>query len=126
SPSGNMLLTKLTRAIKVWTEAGVCTKTIDRPKLVQSICWLPGGEGGDVVKLDLTGKVLDKYSFERLTILDVTVTRDGQRMLGVGTLLSSQDGLQPSKCRAEKQIIAYSLDKKEIEKYVVSKDVCNQ
>ncbi|KAA1472517.1 WD40 repeat-like protein [Dentipellis sp. KUC8613] len=124
SPSGNMLLTKLTRAIKVWTETGVCTKTIERPRAVQSICWLPGGEafmsveGGDVVKLDLTGKVLEKYSFERLTILDVTVTRDGQRMLGVGTLLSSHDGLQPSKCRAEKQIIAYNLDKKEIENQV--------
>lgn len=79
-------------------------------------------EGGDVVKLvrtrpaamtaftesdaqDLTGKVLDTYHFDRLTIHDVTVTPDGQRLLGVGTLQSSLDGLQPSKCQAEKQII---------------------
>lgn len=124
SPSGNILLTKLNRAIKVWTAAGVCTKTIDRHRVVQSVCWLPGGEafmsveGGDVTKLDLTGKVLDTYHFERLAIHDVSVTPDAQRLLGVGTLQSSGDGLQPSKCRAEKQIIAYNLDKKEIENQV--------
>lgn len=79
--------------------------------------------------------MLDTYHFDRLTIHDVTVTPDGQRLLGVGTLQSSLDGLQPSKCQAEKQIIcsyslsqcwqdlwltlslpAYNLDKKEIEK----------
>ncbi len=54
---------------------------------------------------DITGKVLDTYHFERLMIHDVSVTQDGQRLLGVGTLLSSGDGLQPSRCRAEKQII---------------------
>ncbi|KAI0262535.1 WD40 repeat-like protein [Gloeopeniophorella convolvens] len=124
SPSGNLVLTKLTRSIKVWTEAGVCSKTIDRYRSVQSICWLPGGEafmsveGGDVTKLDLTGKVLDQYHFDRLMIHDVSVTPDGQRLLGVGTLLASTDGLQPSKCRAEKQIVAYNLDRKEVENQV--------
>lgn len=54
---------------------------------------------------DITGKVLDTYHFERLVIHDVAVTQDGQRLLGVGTLLSSGDGLQPSRCRAEKRII---------------------
>jgi hypothetical protein len=54
---------------------------------------------------DITGKVLDTYHFERLVIHDVSVTQDGQRLLGVGTLLSSGDGLQPSRCRAEKRII---------------------
>jgi hypothetical protein len=65
---------------------------------------------------------------------DVAVTPDGERLIGVGTLLSSSDGLQPSRCRAEKRIIgrwarhmnvtfrshkdvAYNLDRKEIEKY---------
>jgi hypothetical protein len=64
----------------------------------------------------------------------VAVTPDGERLIGVGTLLSSSDGLQPSRCRAEKRIIgrwarhmnvtfrshkevAYNLDRKEIEKY---------
>ncbi|KAI0049167.1 WD40 repeat-like protein [Auriscalpium vulgare] len=124
SPNGNLLLTKLNRVVKVWTEAGVCTRTIDRHTSVQSICWLPGGEafmsveGGDVTKLDLTGKVLDTYHFHRLTIHDVSVTPDGQRLLGVGTLLESRDGLQPSRCRAEKQIVVYNLDRKEIENQV--------
>jgi hypothetical protein len=57
------------------------------------------------------GKVLDSYHVDRLMIHDV------------GTLLSSSDGLQPSRCRAEKRIIgrrsnkdlAYNLDRKEIE-----------
>ncbi|KAH9048439.1 WD40 repeat-like protein [Lactarius hengduanensis] len=87
SPSGKLVLTKLTRSIKVWTE-------------------------------DITGKVLDTYHFDRLMIHDVSVTQDGQRLLGVGTLLSSGDGLQPSRCRAEKRIISYNLDRKEIENQV--------
>lgn len=36
---------------------------------------------------------------------DVAVTNDCQRMLCVGTLTASSDGLQPKKCRAEKQIL---------------------
>lgn len=54
---------------------------------------------------DITGKVLDTYHFESIVIHGVSVTQDGQRLLGVGTLLSSSDGLQPSRCRAEKRII---------------------
>lgn len=54
---------------------------------------------------DLTGKVLDTYHFDRLTIHDVAVTPDGGRLVGVGTLLSSNDGLQPSRCQAEKRVI---------------------
>jgi hypothetical protein len=38
-------------------------------------------------------------------IHDVAVTPDGERLIGVGTSLSSSDGLQPSRCRAEKRII---------------------
>lgn len=54
---------------------------------------------------DITGKVLDTHHFERLMMHDISVTQDGQRIIGVGTLLSSGDGLQPSRCRAEKRII---------------------
>lgn len=75
------------------------------------------------------------YHFDRMTMHDVAVTEDGRRMLCVGTLNASGDGLQPSKSRAEKQIISedqslrvrmiqtlmtipevYNLDKKEIER----------
>jgi hypothetical protein len=49
--------------------------------------------------------VLDTYHFDRIMIHDVAVTPDGERLIGVGTLLSSSDGLQPSRCRAEKRII---------------------
>lgn len=49
--------------------------------------------------------MLDSYHLDRLMIHDVVVTPDGERLIGVGTLLSSSDGLQPSRCRAEKRII---------------------
>ena len=38
-------MTKLPRAIKIWTQDGVCRKTIDRGSPVQSITWMPHGEG---------------------------------------------------------------------------------
>ncbi|KAH9042506.1 Quino protein amine dehydrogenase [Lactarius pseudohatsudake] len=75
-------------------------------------------EGTQIVKLDLTGRVLDTYHFERLAVRDVCITPDGQRLLGFGTLLSSGAGLEPSKCRAEKQIIVYNLDRRVIETHV--------
>ncbi|KAH9941858.1 WD40 repeat-like protein, partial [Epithele typhae] len=128
SPSGNLLLTKLGRGVKVWTEDGVCRRTIDRRRNVQSIVWLPGGEGrrfrflsvegSDVTKLDLNGSVQAQYHFDRMILHDVAVTQDNTRMLCVGTLTASADGLHPSKCRAEKQIIAYNMVKEEIENRV--------
>jgi hypothetical protein len=63
SPSGNMLLTKLTRGIKLWDEEGVCLMTVERQGYVESIKWFPGGEAflfveeSIVTKVDLTGKV---------------------------------------------------------------------
>ena len=54
---------------------------------------------------DLAGKVLNTYHFDRLMMHDVAVTPDGERLIGVGTLLSSGDDLRPSRCRAEKRII---------------------
>ncbi|CCL98725.1 uncharacterized protein FIBRA_00730 [Fibroporia radiculosa] len=124
SPNGFTLLTKLNRGVKVWTEDGVCRKTIDRHKTVHSIAWLPSDEaflsveGSTVVKLDLNGQILDTYSFDRMLLHDVAVTQDCRRMLCVGTLLTSRDGLRPSKSRAEKQIIAYNLNRKHIENRV--------
>ncbi|KAG6908170.1 hypothetical protein DXG01_005870 [Tephrocybe rancida] len=120
SPTGNLLLTKLQKGIKVWTaEEGVCRKTIDRKTIVESVAWFPDGrafisvEGSDVTKLDLTGKVgkqfdhliLDQYDFGRMKLHDVAVTPDSLRLIGVGPLLESPDGLQPSKSRAEKRLV---------------------
>ncbi|OJT12118.1 hypothetical protein TRAPUB_11343 [Trametes pubescens] len=124
SPSGHLLLTKLGRGVKIWTEDGVCKRTIDRRRNVQSITWMPGGEaflsveGSDVTKLDLNGTVLATYHFDRMVLHDVAVTQDGVRMVCVGTLTASSDGFHPSKCRAEKQIIAYNMVKSEIENRV--------
>ncbi|KAH9963011.1 WD40-repeat-containing domain protein [Russula dissimulans] len=124
SPSGGLLLTKLARSIKLWTDMGVCRQSIERGNPVHSVLWLPGNEafmsveGTRIVKLDLTGKVLDTYHFERLEIHDVCITPDGQRLLGFGTLMSSGAGLKPCKCRAEKQIIVYNLDRRIIETHV--------
>ena len=62
-------------------------------------------EGSDVTKLDLNGTILATYHFERLIIHDVAITQDQARMVCVGTMTASMDGLHPSKCRAEKQIL---------------------
>ncbi|KAJ8473563.1 hypothetical protein ONZ51_g7787 [Trametes cubensis] len=104
SPSGHMLLTKLGRGVKVWTEDG--------GEAFLSV------EGSDVTKLDLNGTVLATYHFDRMVLHDVAVTQDGVRMVCVGTLTASADGFHPSKCRAEKQIIAYNMVKQEIENRV--------
>ncbi|KAJ7634736.1 hypothetical protein FB45DRAFT_989512 [Roridomyces roridus] len=121
SDTGNILLTKLVRGMKVWTEDGVCQKTIDRETNVESITWFPGGaaflsvEGNTVTKLDLRGKILDQYDFGQMKLHDVAVTPDGMRLLGVGPLLSSPTGLQPSKSPAEKRLVVYNTELKQIE-----------
>ena len=43
-------MTKLPRAIKIWTPDGVCRKTVGRHRPVQSITWMPHGEG-ELVKV---------------------------------------------------------------------------
>ncbi|KAG6829712.1 hypothetical protein H0H92_003747 [Tricholoma furcatifolium] len=139
SPTGSLLLTKLQKGIKVWTaevhssypafvnyctnqsvqfqlQEGVCRKTIDRKTFVEAVAWFPDGktfisvEGSDVTKLDLTGKILDQYDFGRIKLHDVAVTPDSLRLIGVGPLLESPDGLQPSKSRAEKRLIVYNME----------------
>ncbi|KAF8591362.1 WD40 repeat-like protein [Ramaria rubella] len=119
SPKGGYLLTKLHRSVKVWTEDGVCTKTIERHRAVQSVTWsFLSVEGSEVNEVDLTGKILASYRLPRLALHDVAVTPDQQRMLGVATLIESPDGLQPHKARKEKRIIVYNLIEKEIESQV--------
>ncbi|KAJ7691790.1 hypothetical protein B0H17DRAFT_1062666 [Mycena rosella] len=121
SDTGNMLLTKLNRGMKVWTEDGVCQKTIDRQTNVESVTWFPGSEaflsveGSTVTKLDLRGNILDQYEFGRMKLHDVAVTPDGTRLLGVGPLLESPTGRHPSKSPAEKRLAVYNMELKQIE-----------
>ncbi|KAF7344445.1 Catabolite degradation [Mycena sanguinolenta] len=130
SDTGNMLLTKLIRGVKVWSEDGVCQKTIDRQTNVESITWWPGSqaflsvEGNNVIKLDLRGNILDQYDFGMMKLHDVAVTPDGTRLLGVGPLLESPSGLHPSKSPAEKRLVVYNTELKQIEHQTpVLKDV---
>lgn len=50
-------------------------------------------------------EVLDQYDFGNMKLLDVAITPDASRLVGVGPLLRSPDGLQPSKSRVEKRLI---------------------
>jgi WD40 repeat protein len=123
SATGTILLTRLTRGIKVWNEDGLCKRTIDRPHSVSSITWLPNSEtqffsveGSDVFKLDTQGKVLDSYHFGRIQLHNVAVTPDGQRLLGVGPLLAAPNGLHPSRTtRVEKRIIVFNMETRAFE-----------
>ncbi|KAI6014913.1 hypothetical protein PISMIDRAFT_687935 [Pisolithus microcarpus 441] len=119
SPNGKTLLTRLTRSVKVWNEGGQCKKTIERQSTVQSIVWLPNSEGflsvegSEVVKLDLTGKVLDTYCLGRVRLHDVAVTEDCTRLIGVGPSITSPDSSQPScHTRIEKCLIVYNMQTK--------------
>lgn len=124
SPNGSLLLTKLTSGINVWTEDGVCKQRIERRTAVHSITWFSNGveflsiEANEAVHLDLKGKVLDRYPFERLRLHDVAITPDGERLFAVATLEHSKDGYKPVKARAEKRIVVYNRLEKEIEKSV--------
>ncbi len=50
-------------------------------------------------------KLLDTYPLERINIQDAAVTTDGRRIIAVGDLTESPNGLKPKKGQTEKQII---------------------
>jgi hypothetical protein len=66
-------------------------------------------EGNEVVQLDLHGKIVAAYVFERMDLHDVAVTPDEQRLLGVGDLTSSLDGLSPRMSKEENRIVGTLL-----------------
>jgi WD40 repeat protein len=73
SASGNHLLTRSPRGIKIWTKDGVCLKTIRRPHIVKFLQWVPladmsilSVEGSEVVKLDKDGEVNPTFSKPKL------------------------------------------------------------
>ncbi|KAH9478462.1 putative WD repeat-containing protein [Psilocybe cubensis] len=122
SPTGNILLTKMARGIKVWTaEDGVCKKTINRNTAIETVTWFPSGdaflsiEDSTATKMDINGNVLDQYEFANMKLLDVAITPDATRLVGVGPLLQSPEGLQPSKSRVEKRLVVYNVETKQIE-----------
>ncbi|KAG1736997.1 WD40-repeat-containing domain protein [Suillus lakei] len=118
SDSSTLLLTRLPRGIKVWTEDGLCKKTIERPHSVSSVVWLPANEtqffsveGSRVLKL-----VLDSYHFGGIQLHNVAVTPDGQRLLGVGPLLAAPNGMHPSRTtRVEKCIVVFNIETRTFE-----------
>ncbi|KAG2745218.1 hypothetical protein P692DRAFT_20666354, partial [Suillus brevipes Sb2] len=113
-----ILLTRLTRGIKVWTEGGLCKRAIDRPHSVPSIAWLPNSEtqffsveGSDVFKL-----ALDSYHFGCIQLHNAAVTPDGQRLLGVDSLLAAPKGLHSSRAaRVETRIIVFNVETRTFE-----------
>ncbi|KAF8595381.1 WD40 repeat-like protein [Ceratobasidium sp. AG-I] len=146
SPSGDQLLTKQIKTVKVWdTKTGVCKKTIDRKRNVQSITWMPKGsgfvsvewrlgtnsaeakkrvhhvdniQGSDLVIMSADGKVIGDHYLPRLQVWDAAVTPNEERVVAVASLLSSMDNLKPMKSRNEKRILVYNLQTKEIENQV--------
>ena len=76
SPSGNLIMTKLPRAIRIWTLDGVRRENIERSCPVQSVTWLPHGEGksaqvGFGKQIDETGTHnQDSYLLRRTQSLD--------------------------------------------------------
>ncbi|KAF5391042.1 hypothetical protein D9757_003978 [Collybiopsis confluens] len=129
SPKGHLLLTKLNRNVKVWTQAssylsrddGAWQKTITRAAYIDSITWFPDGEaflsveGTTVAKLDLEGTELGTYNFLGMKLADVAVTPDGVRLLGVGPLSQSPDGLYPSRSKAENRLRVLNMDTGQVE-----------
>ncbi|KAF9568278.1 WD40 repeat-like protein [Agrocybe pediades] len=144
SPTGKLLLTKMARGVKVWTaevyifsafqqvidptfccaQDGVCKKTINRNVSIESVTWFPDGnsflsiEESVATKLHLyfiSIQVLEQYDFGSMKLHDVAVTPDGLRLVGVGPLLRSPTGLQPSKSRVEKRLVVYNVETKQIE-----------
>lgn len=97
---------------------------IERRTAVHSIAWFASGkeflsiETNEAVYVDVQGKILDRYPFERLQLHDVAITRDGSRLFAVATLEQSKEGFRPVKARAEKRIVIYNRLEKVIEKYV--------
>ena len=45
-----------------------------------------------------------------MSLHDIAVTSDSERLFAVGTMVRSSDGLQPLKSRNEKQIISECLN----------------
>ncbi|KIL61047.1 hypothetical protein M378DRAFT_199629 [Amanita muscaria Koide BX008] len=121
SPCGKFLLTRLSRGIKIWSALDGSCNMIDRPATVQAVAWFPRGEdfisieGNSVTKMNICGNVIGTYHFGNMKLQDVAVSTDSKHLLGVGPLLESPTGLQPSKSRAEKRLAVFNMEANQIE-----------
>jgi len=52
---------------------------------------------------------LGTYTFKNMRLHDVAVTPDRERLLGVGPLTTSPEGLRPSKSKVEKRLVGTFL-----------------
>ncbi|KAG8689484.1 hypothetical protein FRC11_002371 [Ceratobasidium sp. 423] len=134
SPSGDQLLTKQRRCIRLWVpKTRVCWITIPRERDVQSIAWMPRSgskfisvewytgsqtekhayqpqniEGSNLVVIDVgggVGRMERTYYLERLQVWDVKAMPDEERVVCVATLLQSRKNDQPINSRYEKRIL---------------------
>jgi len=61
-------------------------------------------EGSEVVHLGLTGNEVATYVFDNMDLQNVAVTPDEQRLIGVGTLIHSSNGLNPRMSKKGRRI----------------------
>lgn len=55
-------------------------------------------------------QVLDQYDFGNMKVHDIAITPDSSRLVGVGPLLRSPTGLQPSRSRVEKRLVGMLVE----------------
>ncbi|KAG8924648.1 hypothetical protein FRC02_010285 [Tulasnella sp. 418] len=121
SPTGEHLLFRSSKRVKIWTVETNNLNIIKRKKAIQSTIWLPDGhlfaiiESDSVYIMDLDGTEKGHHPFKGKQIHAATFAPDGERIIFVATLEKSGRDLQISKCQAERRIIAYNMETTEIE-----------
>ncbi|KAJ1301957.1 hypothetical protein OPQ81_000794 [Rhizoctonia solani] len=143
STSGEQLLTKQRRCIRLWTpKTRVCWRTILRQRDVQCIAWVPRSRskfvsvewntgslqaekhprrnigGSHLVITQLVDRTEQIHNLDRLQVWDMKVMPDGERVACVATLLQSQTRYSPINSRYEKRILIYNFRTSEVESQV--------
>ncbi|EIN08297.1 hypothetical protein PUNSTDRAFT_143932 [Punctularia strigosozonata HHB-11173 SS5] len=117
SPDGNHLLTRLDQIIKLWTKDGLCVKTLRRSCYVRALAWLADGQAfllveenassssdTDVVKISVSGKLLEAIWWPSLEVHDIAITPDGDRVIAIATYRGRWDGMASKKSRLERRL----------------------
>ncbi|KAF8339876.1 WD40-repeat-containing domain protein [Cantharellus anzutake] len=127
SPDGKFLMAKMTRrGYMIWavsTGDVLQQFVLPQPRSVQlCVVWMPNGthvlriEDANLYQVDImNGSTNAVFNFSNKEIHDAVVTPDGERMLAVGSLTKSADGLYPSyKSQPEQRIIMFDLTRRTI------------